>query len=81
MKRAQYAVKQIDHPLLGWAIYQVTPVEGHEPVKNLVALAIDERTAQRIAALLSGDDDQVEGDGAEHEAADAALWAWRMGTG
>lgn len=60
MKRTQYAVKAIDHPLLGWAVYKVTPVEGREPVKNLVALSVDETTAQRIARMLSGDD-QVEG--------------------
>lgn len=55
-----YTVKWIDHPLLSWAIYRITPVEGHEPVKNLAALAIDQGLAQRIADILSGDDDQVE---------------------
>lgn len=75
--RAQYTVKVIEGATLGWAVYRVAT--DAPDVRQLVALAVDERTAQRIARMLSGDD-QVEDTSAEHEAADAALWAWRMGT-
>ena len=56
--RAQYTVKVIDGATLPVAVYQVAT--DAPDVRRLVALAIDADTAQRIARMLSGDDDLVE---------------------
>lgn len=60
--KAQYTVKAVENATLGWAVYQVA--NDAPDVRQLVALAIDHDLAQRIAALLSSGDDQVEDAGA-----------------
>lgn len=77
MKNTTYMVKVIDGATLPVAVYQVAT--DAPDVRRLVALAIDADTAQRIAGMLSGDD-QVEDLDGEVEAAQADLWAWQAGT-